>query len=131
MDGIVGEGPAYQDGFGYGLFFDIAGFVENLRWARFAEPWFDQPGPVYELDSVGSCYLVNADIYRGGARHMIDLYSQGFIDHGLEWSAGLVARNQQQPAVCFTEHFAVCQWARNHGYPVRAFGDLVASHATL
>ena len=67
MEGEITE-PATKDGFGPGRFFDIAGFVENGRWARFTPPYFDQPGPIYRLDSVGSCYLVNADLYRTGRR---------------------------------------------------------------
>ena len=32
MDGQLGSGPAYNDGFGWGKFYDVAGFVEGLRW---------------------------------------------------------------------------------------------------
>jgi hypothetical protein len=131
MDGERGTGSLNADGFGPGRFFDIAGFVENLRWARFDEPWFDQPGPVYSLDSVGSLYVVNADIYRRGARHTADKYSEEFVRRGMNWKPGMVAANQRLPANCFTEHFSVCQWAREHGLPVRAFGDLIARHAIL
>jgi hypothetical protein len=131
MDGERGTGSLNADGFGPGRFFDVAGFVENLRWARFDEPWFDQPGPVYSLDSVGSLYVVNAEIYRRGARHTADKYSEEFVRRGMKWERGMVARNQRMPANCFTEHFSVCQWAREHGLPVRAFGDLIARHAIL
>jgi hypothetical protein len=117
-------------GFGPGRFFDVAGYVEGLRWARFEKPWFDQPGPEYSLDSVGSCYVVNAGIYRKGARHTADPYSLDFIRRDLKWSAETVEMNQKGPANCFTEHFSVCQWAKRHGFPVRAYGDLVARHAT-
>ena len=68
MEGSLDE-PAHPTGFGPGRFYDVAGFVEQGRWARFTPPYFDQIGPVYELESVGSCYLVNADIYRRGGRH--------------------------------------------------------------
>jgi hypothetical protein len=128
MEGELGSGEFNPHGFGPGKFFDVAGFVESLRWARFEEPWFDQPGPEYSLDSVGSCYVMNAEIYRKGARHTIDPYSLDFIRRGIEWSPDTVAMNQKGPANCFTEHFSVCQWAKQHGFPVRAYGDLVARH---
>ena len=131
MDGERGTGSLNVDGFGRGRFFDVAGFVEDLRWARFDEPWFNQPGPAYSLDSVGSLYVVNAEIYRRGARHTADKYSEEFVRRGMKWKRGTVARNQRLPANCFTEHFSVCQWAREHDFPVRAFGDLIVRHAIV
>ena len=129
MDGELGTGPISPGGFGWGKFYDVAGFVEGLRWARFDEPWFDQPGPRYSLDSGGGCYAVNAEIYRRGARHTPDPYSLEFIRKGLEWSSETVTANQKGPANCFTEHFSLCQWAKQHQFPVRAYRDLVARHA--
>ena len=85
MEGEITE-PVGKDGFGPGRFFDIAGFVENGRWARFTAPYFDQPGPIYRLDSVGSCYLVNADLYRMGAAHSIDPASEIFLNTNETWS---------------------------------------------
>ncbi len=131
MDGELGQGPAYEDGFGWGKFFDVGGFVENGRWARFEQPWFDQPGPVFELDSVGGCYVVRSDLYRQGAKYAPDYKSLEFIATGALWETGIVGRNQMNPANCFTEHYSVCQWARSHGYPVRAFADLVVRHAKI
>jgi len=131
MAGQLGEGPDDAHGFGWGKFFDVAGFVEGDHWARFDEPWFDQPGPVYSLESVGGCYAVNAEIYRRGAQHLPDEQSLEFIREGLEWDAKTFLANQRGPANCFTEHYSVCQWARNNGYPVRAFRDLVARHAQI
>ena len=131
MDGEFGSGNLNRDGFGPGRFFDVAGYVEDLRWARFEEPWFDQPGPEYSLDSVGGCYVVNAEIYRKGARHTADPYSLDFIRRGLKWCPETVKINQKGPANCFTEHFSVCQWAKQHGFPVRAYRDLVARHAKI
>lgn len=129
MEGELGSGDPNDYGFEPGRFFDVAGYVEGLRWARFDEPWFDQPGPQYWLDSVGSCYVVNAEIYRKGARHIADPYSLDFIRRGLKWSPEIVKMNQKGTANCFTEHFTVCQWAKQHGFPVRAYADLVARHA--
>lgn len=85
--------------------YDIAGFIENGKWAKIDPPWFAQSGPVYELDSVGACYFVPADVYKAGAKHV--------AMHG------------------FTEHWSVCQKAKEIGLPVRAFGDLRAIHADL
>jgi hypothetical protein len=127
MEGEITE-PVHQDGFGPGRFFDIAGFVENGRWARFTAPYFDQPGPIYRLDSVGSCYLVNADLYRMGAAHAIDPASEIFLNTNETWSRDAIARNQRGPANAYTEHYSVCQFAIRHGLPVQAFADLVASH---
>jgi GT2 family glycosyltransferase len=127
MEGEITE-PVHKDGFGPGRFFDIAGFVENGRWARFTAPYFDQPGPIYRLDSVGSCYLVNADLYRMGAAHSIDPASEIFLNTKETWSRDAIARNQRGPANAYTEHYSVCQFAIGHGLPVQAFADLVASH---
>jgi len=131
MDGAPGAGPENSDWFGPGKFYDVAGFVERMRWARFSEPWFDQPGPTYSLDSVGSCYIVSSEIYRRGARHAPDQFSLDFVKRGLKWTNKSVTSNQRGPANCFTEHFSVCQWAKQHAYPVRAYGDLVAWHAKV
>jgi GT2 family glycosyltransferase len=127
MEGEITE-PANKDGFGPGRFFDIAGFVENSRWARFTVPYFDQTGPVYRLDSVGSCYLINADLYRMGATHTIDPASQKFLDRNESWWGDAMTRNQRAPANAYTEHYSVCQFAIRHGLPVRAFADLIALH---
>jgi GT2 family glycosyltransferase len=127
MEGDLSE-PAYPAGFGPGRFYDIAGFIENGRWARFTQPYFDQIGPVYELDSVGSCYLANADLYRGGAKHTVDHATNSFISNKSEWSADAIQKNQSGPANSYTEHYSVCEFTREAGLPVRAFADLIAFH---
>lgn len=127
MEGRLDE-PANKAGFGPGRFYDIAGFVERGRWARFTQPYFDQIGPVYELDSVGSCYLANADLYRWGGRHEIDVASSNFVSTNSTWSEDTIQRNQETQANCFTEHYSICAFARSAGLPVRAFGDLIAYH---
>ncbi|HZR04903.1 MAG TPA: hypothetical protein VFA61_03640, partial [Candidatus Udaeobacter sp.] len=127
MEGSLDE-PINTDGFGPGRFYDIAGFVERGRWARFTQPYFDQIGPVYELDSVGSCYLVNADLYRCGGRHEIDAATSNFVSTNSVWSEDTIRRNQEANANCFTEHYSICAFARSAGLPVRAFGDLIAYH---
>jgi hypothetical protein len=127
MEGDV-SAPAFRSGFGPGRFYDIGGFVEGGRWARFTEPYFNQPGPVYRLDSVGSCYLVNADLYRWGARHEADFASSRFISNQSTWTEDTFRRNQEAPANCYTEHYSVCQFAWRVGLPVQAFADLIAYH---
>ncbi len=127
MEGDLRE-PAYPAGFGPGRFYDIAGFIENGRWARFTQPYFDQPGPVYRLDSVGCCYLVNADLYRWGAKHELDYASKAFIEENRAWPDNAIELNQLGPANSFTDHYSVCEFARKVGLPVQAFADLVAYH---
>lgn len=129
MKGNISEPLSNKYGFGPGRFYDVAGFVEHGRWARFTQPYFDQPGPVYDLDSVGSCYLVNADLYRNGAKHEADFASQKFIEDNCVWQEDSIARNQAGLANCFSEHYSVCEFARRTGLPVRAFADLIAYHA--
>lgn len=86
-------------------FYDTAGFVEAGCRARCLPPYFDQPGPVFDLDSVGCIYMVPANAYRNGARH------------------------ESTPG--HTEHYSLCRQAKQMGLPVRAFGDLAAYHADL
>jgi hypothetical protein len=128
MEGNVTEPLSNRFGFGPGRFYDVAGFVENGRWARFTPPFFDQPGPVYQLDSVGSCYLVNADLYRHGARHEADFASRKFVERNDAWPDNSIARNQAEAANSFSEHYSVCEFTRRAGLPVRAFADLIAYH---
>ena len=128
MEGDVSEPLSNKYGFGPGRFYDVAGFVENGRWARFTQPYFDQPGPVYELDSVGSCYLLNAELYRHGARHEADFASKKFLQNDCAWQEGAIARNQAGLANCYSEHYSVCEFARRAGLPVRAFADIIAYH---
>jgi GT2 family glycosyltransferase len=128
MEGNVSEPLSNKFGFGPGRFYDIAGFVENGRWARFSQPFFDQLGPVYELDSVGSCYLVNADLYRQGAKHEVDVASRKFLKGGGAWPQDSIFQNQLSTANSFSEHYSVCEFARQARLPVRAFADLIARH---
>jgi GT2 family glycosyltransferase len=128
MEGNADEPLSNKYGFGPGRFYDVAGFVETGRWARFEPPFFDQLGPVYQLDSVGSCYLVNADLYRRGAKHKVDPASKKFIDEDRAWTEDSIARNQAEAANCFSEHYSVCEFTRRAGLPVRAFADLIARH---
>jgi GT2 family glycosyltransferase len=128
MQGDVREPLSNKYGFGPGRFYDVAGFVENGRWARFEQPYFDQLGPIYQLDSVGSCYLVNADLYRQGAKHEVDVASRKFLERRDAWPEDSISRNQLSSANCFSEHYSVCEFTRRASLPVRAFADLIAYH---
>jgi hypothetical protein len=86
-------------------FYDTLGFLEQGKQARLYPPWFDQAGPIVELDSVGSCYIIPATVYRDGARYR---------DH-----AGA------------TEHLSVMQACRDAGRRVVANLSLTAVHAYL
>ncbi|HEY3041579.1 MAG TPA: glycoside hydrolase family 99-like domain-containing protein [Pyrinomonadaceae bacterium] len=130
MEGDI-NAPAFSSGFGPGRFYDIGGFVEGGRWARFTEPYFNQSGPVYRLDSVGSCYLVNADLYRWGARHEADVASRRFISNQSIWTEETIRQNQEATAKSYSEHYSVCQFAWRAGLPVQAFADLIAYHQKL
>ena len=111
------------------LFYDVAGFVEKGRWANTCPPYFRQRGPVYDLDSVGCCYLVPADLYRRGARHEEDPGSRKWIESWNVSPEETLKRNWQNQI--YTEHYSVCAFARKHGLPVRAFVDLVAMHEDI
>ena len=118
----------FREGLGPGRFYDIAGFVEQGRWARFTPPFFDQPGPVFELDSIGCCYLVNAELYHYGARHELDPASAAFVAENRVWEEDSIRQNQRGPANSFSDHYSVCLFARKCQLPVRAFADLIAYH---
>jgi hypothetical protein len=108
------------------LFFDTAGFVEQGRWAEPHPPYFRQPGPVYDLDSVGCCYLVPAEIYRRGARHEEDPGSRHWIE--LHGASSDDTPHRDWKDISYTDHYSVCAFARQQGLPVRAFADLIVTH---
>ena len=86
-------------------FYDNAGFVENGGWCDPNPPYFKQPGPKVELDGVGSFYMMPAPVYRAGGRY--------------------------EASENYTEHYAVCCKAKEMGYKVFAFTDLIVYHARL
>jgi hypothetical protein len=86
-------------------YYDTAGFVENGHRASEFPPYFEQKGPVLELDSVGCIYIVPAQVFRDGAKY--------------------------EPSDWFTEHFSVCKKAKEQGFKVLGFSDLIAMHAHL
>ncbi len=128
MEGDPGEPVSNSHGFGPGRFFDVAGFVESGRWASFTRPYFSQTGPIFDLESVGSCYVANAEIFRQGGRFEADDLSKKLVSSGAIWPDDAVRISQTVAGLAFTEHYSVCTFARNQGLPVRAFADLLAYH---
>lgn len=95
----------YLSGFG-NRWYDLAGFIEEGKPAEMYPPHFKQPGPLVELDSVGCCYMVPADVYRQGA-----VYCQTDLK--------------------FAEHYSVCQKARELGLKVLCDMRISVFHADL
>jgi hypothetical protein len=97
-------------------FYDIGGFLERrggcLAFTRMDLPWFDQPGPVVELESVGCVYRVPADVYREGATHH-------------------VVEDDASPLGAWSDHYSVCRAALAMGRKVRADLSVRAVHAWL
>jgi len=86
---------------------DLAGFVRGGKWAREFPPWWDGVetgcgGGLVEMDCVGTCYLVPADVYRKGGRY-------GHIEG-------------------YTEHMSVCRRAKELGYRVEVDMGLSVFH---
>lgn len=52
-----------------GWFYDIGGFVHEGQWTNMWAPQWLYATDVVELDSVGSCYLIPADVYCEGLRY--------------------------------------------------------------
>lgn len=82
-------------------FYDTAGFVSNGKWASHLPPYFEGD----ELDSVGCCYIIPAEVFRRGACYL--------------------------PSDAYTEHYSVCQFAKRMGYKVSCARELVVCHLFL
>ena len=95
--------------FGDTWFYDTAGFVRKGNMALPFPPYFfphdeeSNKGEV-EMDSVGTCYIVPAEVFK-------------------------TARFQPHPT--FTEHYPVCETARNLGMKVICNTDLRVTHGFL
>lgn len=90
-------------------FYDTLGFIEYGGGTRLFPPWFGQPGPIVELDSVGSCYLAPADIYRKGARYAdVPRYTEHMA---VMWAAKAAGRR----IVCDTRLVATHAWLPDFG----------------
>lgn len=90
-------------------FYDTLGYIEHGHMARHEPPWFDQPGPVVALDSVGCCYLIPAQLYRDGARYV------GATDRTEHEGVMVAARAQGRPIVANLDYFAVHAWVSDYG----------------
>jgi len=85
-------------------FYDVGGFVQDGHRFRFYPPYC-AGGNLVELDSVGSCYLIPAPIYRQGARY--------------------------DPIGDEVEHVSLMRQAREMGYRIFARRDMTVFHAFL
>ena len=87
-----------------GVFYDIGGFIKDGQWA---DQYTGVAGEeiVVEMDSVGTCYLVPAWLYRKGLRYT--------------------------PAGDDVEHVSFCAAARALGVAVLAVRDVRVTHAYL
>jgi len=85
-------------------FYDIGGFIQDGR--RFElYPLYCEGGDLVEVDSVGSCYLIPAEVYR--------------------------ARGRYAPIGDEVEHVSLMAQAREMGFRVYARRDVVVRHAYL
>lgn len=55
-----------------GWFYDTGAYIKDGAHAELAPPiWPDYAGGTVEVESVGCCYLIPADVYRMGARYSV------------------------------------------------------------
>ena len=95
--------PSHQNG---GWFYDTGGFVRKGEHAHEFPPHFwGYNGGAVELDSVGCCYLVPADVYRRGCRY--------------------------EPVGDDVEHVSMMAEARALGYRIWATDAVQVEHAYL
>jgi len=92
---------------GTDAFYDFNGFIEagNKRMARVCPPYFEQKGPIVELDSVGCVYMMPALPFHNGVRYKT-------VDG-------------------HTEHWSVMEEYRKQGHRVICNKDIVVIHADL
>ena len=92
---------------GTDAFYDFNGFIEagNKRMARICPPYFEQKGPIVELDSVGCVYMMPAGPFHNGVRYKT-------VDG-------------------HTEHWSVMEEYRKQGYRIICNKDIVVIHADL
>lgn len=85
--------------------YDTHGFARDGRPTSHHLHDWSRTGPAHDLDSVGVFVLIDADIYRAGARHT-------------DWPG-------------LTDWMSVGQFAKSMGRPVRGYSDLIVTHAHL
>jgi len=93
------KGPSFENG---GWFYDTGAFIKDGRSRDMWKP--ELPG-LQQMDSVGCCYMVPAEIYRKGCRY--------------------------SPVGDEIEHLSFCRQAREMGYKVWATEDVQVEHAYL
>jgi len=86
-------------------FYDIGAFIKDGWSFGLYPPYTHDDGEVIEVDSVGTCYLIPAEVYRRGARYA--------------------------PVGDEVEHLSLMAQARVMGYRVFACRDIVVKHACL
>lgn len=102
-------------------FYDIGGFVERGHSARLSAPWFDQTGDLIDLDSVGCCYLIPADVYRAGVRYHPpprDAWQadDGRVEYRVEHNSVMAAaRAMGYRVCCLTTARAIHAWLPDYG----------------
>lgn len=106
--------------YGRDRFYDIGGFVEDGRSARGYPPYFDQAGDVIEMESVGCCYLIPADVYRAGVRYTPPPCDRWQVDGRMEYrvehnSVMAEARAQGYRVCCLTTARCVHAWLPSYG----------------
>lgn len=98
-------------------FYDNVGFIENGGITETRPPYFEQTGRLIELDSVGCCYLIPADVYEHAR------YEKTPVDRkGHHWSLWIRGH---------TEHWSVMQKAKELGYSIWCTRDITVYHADL
>lgn len=90
---------------GMDQFYDTSGFIENGECVSHLPPFFSAHGDLIDLDSVGSAYLVPADVYSD-------------------------IRYPDEPS-WLTDHWEFCQAAKAAGWSVRCLRTLAVHHAIL
>lgn len=91
------------------IFYDTLGYIEQGHRARLEPPWFEQEGPIVELDSVGCVYCVPSRLYQDGARYQ---QLDGRTEHEGVMRA---ARAQGIPIVANLEYQAIHAWLPEYG----------------
>ena len=94
----------YMDGH-YPRWYDVFGFIHNGLPARVIPPHFDSPDTIIDVESVGTMYVIPANVFRLGGR---------YADHP-QW----------------VEHYSLCEAARELGYGCKVRMDVPVFHCHL
>ena len=87
-------------------YYDVGGFnTLKDEWFSPAPPYIGDPRDIVEVHSVGTCYMIPADVYRLGGRY--------------------------EPVGNEVEHLSLMRFARSQGYRIFAQRSLEVRHAYL